>query len=222
MSGEGPESVPTSADPRSKRPTKKRALTPVSEQAAHLDALFAKPDQEIRFPTGDKKPRLAAPPEIVTNVQGSSAGAGSGEFHVYKASRRRENERLRVMDEELKKEQEKQEFERRRAENGTKDDEKTRKNREKREKKKAAKLRAIQADKSKSNTEAAKAAKSGGDDSGDGDGGGDGKNEGSDAGLQPISAVMAAAAETARAEASNGNGTPGSAQTPGIVIHDDD
>ncbi|ELQ41436.1 hypothetical protein OOU_Y34scaffold00278g4 [Pyricularia oryzae Y34] len=172
MSGEGPESIPTSADPRSKRPTKKRALTPVSEQAANLDALFAKPDQEIRFPTGgDKKPRLAAPPEIVTNVQGSSAGAGSGEFHVYKASRRRENERLR-------------------------------------------------ADKSKSNTEVAKAAKSGGAGSGDGDG--DGKKDGSDSGLQHISAVMAAAAETARAEASNGNGTPGSAQTPGIVIHDDD
>ena len=34
------------------------------------------------------------------NVQGSSAGAGSGEFHVYKASRRREYERLKIMEEE--------------------------------------------------------------------------------------------------------------------------
>lgn len=33
------------------------------------------------------------------NVQGSSAGAGSGEFHVYKQSRRREYERLKLMDE---------------------------------------------------------------------------------------------------------------------------
>ncbi|RYC65154.1 hypothetical protein CHU98_g1010, partial [Xylaria longipes] len=41
MSGEGPESVPTSADPRSKRPTKKRALTPLSVQAKELDTLFA-------------------------------------------------------------------------------------------------------------------------------------------------------------------------------------
>ena len=32
------------------------------------------------------------------NVQGSSAGAGSGEFHVYKQSRRREYERLKIMD----------------------------------------------------------------------------------------------------------------------------
>jgi hypothetical protein len=31
------------------------------------------------------------------NVQGSSAGAGSGEFHVYKQARRREYERLKIM-----------------------------------------------------------------------------------------------------------------------------
>lgn len=37
------------------------------------------------------------------NVQGSSAGAGSGEFHVYKASRRREYERLQLMEEEAAK-----------------------------------------------------------------------------------------------------------------------
>lgn len=37
------------------------------------------------------------------NVQGSSAGAGSGEFHVYKQSRRREYERLKLMDETAQK-----------------------------------------------------------------------------------------------------------------------
>lgn len=222
MSGEGPESIPTSADPRSKRPTKKRALTPVSEQAAHLDALFAKPDQEIRIPTGgDKKSRLAAPPEIVTNVQGSSAGAGSGEFHVYKASRRRENERLRIMDEDLRKELAKGEFEKKMKENETKDEEKTRKNREKREKKKAARLRALQADKSKPSTDAAKTKNTSG--GGSGENGDDADKDGDTGyGLQPISAAMSAVAEAARAEASNGNGTAGSAQVPGILIHDDD
>ena len=36
---------------------------------------------------------------MMKNVQGSSAGAGSGEFHVYKQNRRREYERLKIMDE---------------------------------------------------------------------------------------------------------------------------
>ncbi|KAK5631296.1 hypothetical protein RRF57_007010 [Xylaria bambusicola] len=142
MSGEGPESIPTSADPRSKRPTKKRALTPVSAQAKELDVLFAHPDQEIRTERPNTTPRLTAPPEIVTNVQGSSAGAGSGEFHVYKASRRREYERLRRMDEEVAKETADAEFERGKEERLRKDDEKTRRNREKREKKRKARERA--------------------------------------------------------------------------------
>ncbi|KAI1093821.1 hypothetical protein F5B19DRAFT_106038 [Rostrohypoxylon terebratum] len=146
MSGEGPESIPTSADPRSKRPTKKRALTPVSSQAREVEGLFAKPDQEIRIPPpssggASKKRALPPPPEIVTNVQGSSAGAGSGEFHVYKASRRREYERLRRMDEEVAEEREKEGFEKMKAERERKDDEKTRKNREKREKAKARKAK---------------------------------------------------------------------------------
>ncbi|KAI2634269.1 DUF1168-domain-containing protein [Hypomontagnella submonticulosa] len=144
MSGEGPESIPTSADPRSKRPTKKRALTPLSAQAQEVEALFAKPEQEIRIPEVgalSRKSNLPPPPEIVTNVQGSSAGAGSGEFHVYKASRRREYERLRRMDEEVAKERAREEFERGREEREKRDDEKTRKNREKREKAKARKAK---------------------------------------------------------------------------------
>ncbi|RYP62869.1 hypothetical protein DL770_009520 [Monosporascus sp. CRB-9-2] len=143
MSGEGPESIPTSADPRSKRPVKKRALTPLSAQSAHLEALFAKPEQEIRIPppaaSSSGRRDLPPPPEIVTNVQGSSAGAGSGEFHVYKAARRREYERLRRMDEEVRREREQAEFERAREERERRDGEKTRRNRERREKMKARK-----------------------------------------------------------------------------------
>jgi hypothetical protein len=148
MSGEGRESIPTSADPRSKRPTKRRALTPTSSQAKDLDALFAKPDQPVRLPPSAKEleARAAsrggyAPPEIVTNVQGSSAGAGSGEFHVYKAARRREYERLRAMDVEKKREDDREDFERSKEERETQDEEKTRKNRERRERAKARKAK---------------------------------------------------------------------------------
>ncbi|KAF2089247.1 DUF1168-domain-containing protein, partial [Saccharata proteae CBS 121410] len=102
MSEPIPESIPTSADPRHQRPAKRRQLNnPTAIQGANVEALFAQPDREIVLPSDAKRAvTFAAPPEIVANVQGSSAGAGSGEFHVYKASRRREYERLRLMDEE--------------------------------------------------------------------------------------------------------------------------
>ncbi|KAM7190530.1 putative DUF1168 domain protein [Rhypophila sp. PSN 637] len=146
MSAPGPESIPTSADKRSQRPLKKRKMPanpndPASLQAATLSSLFANPTQEIKLPPpvdslSSSGKKLPPPPEIVTNVQGSSAGAGSGEFHVYKAARRREYERLRLMDEEVAREKAREEFERNKREKEAKDEEKTRKNREKREKKK--------------------------------------------------------------------------------------
>lgn len=141
MSEPIPESIPTSQDPRSKRPTKRLALTPTTQQATQLEALFAKPDRDIVIPTSDasKSRGLAPPPEIVANVQGSSAGAGSGEFHVYKASRRREYERLRLMDEEVKREKENEEFEKAKEERRKKDEAKTNKNKARREKMKAKK-----------------------------------------------------------------------------------
>lgn len=142
MSENIPESIPTSSDTRSNRPTKRRALDPVSQQSAQLEALFANPDRALAS-TGSSNSNnnriVSAVPEIVANVQGSSAGAGSGEFHVYKASRRREYERLRAMDEEKTKEEEDARFEREREERRKKDEEKTGKNRARREKMKARK-----------------------------------------------------------------------------------
>lgn len=135
------ESIPTSADPRSKRPTKKRAVTPHSEQANQIETLFKDPSKEIRLPGAPNEhtsSSLAPPPEIVANVQGSSAGAGSGEFHVYKASRRREYERLRLMQAEVDKEKEDVEWTKQREEARRRDEEKTEKNRRRREKKRAA------------------------------------------------------------------------------------
>ncbi|MCJ1371416.1 hypothetical protein MMC20_002631 [Loxospora ochrophaea] len=141
MSEPIPESVPTSQDPRSKRPTKRRALTPTSSQATSITALFTKPDREITIPASSSasKRALPPPPEIVANVQGSSAGAGSGEFHVYKASRRREYERLRLMDEEVAREKENEEFERKKEEAKAKEEKKSGKNKRRREKAKARK-----------------------------------------------------------------------------------
>ncbi|KAL9623506.1 MAG: hypothetical protein Q9160_002187 [Pyrenula sp. 1 TL-2023] len=141
MSENIPESIPTSQDPRSHRPLKRRALTPTSATASEISVLMSDPSRPLDLPpssTANGK-TLAPPPEIVANVQGSSAGAGSGEFHVYKAGRRREYERLRLMDEEVRKEKEKGEWEEEQEERRRGDEERMKKNREKREKKKKAK-----------------------------------------------------------------------------------
>jgi len=138
MSEPIPEAIPTSADPRSRRPVKRLrgANTALATQANEIENLMWDPDRPLEIPalSSETKPKLAAPPEIVTNVQGSSAGAGSGEFHVYKASRRREYERLRAMDEEAQGEEDDEKWAKEVEEKKRKDEERTRKNREKRNK----------------------------------------------------------------------------------------
>jgi hypothetical protein len=61
------------------------------------------PVKPAYLPPPPKEKTIRPAREMMKNVQGSSAGAGSGEFHVYKASRRREYERLKLMDEQMQK-----------------------------------------------------------------------------------------------------------------------
>ncbi|KAJ5950304.1 uncharacterized protein N7479_008717 [Penicillium vulpinum] len=197
MSEPGPESIPTSADPRSKRPTKRRAVTPHSEVANEIQTLFKDPSKDLQLPNAPK-PRtvasLSAPPEIVTNVQGSSAGAGSGEFHVYKASRRREYERLRMMQSEVDNEKNDEAWEKERAETKRKDDEKTEKNRRRREKKKNAR------------------GKKGGN------GGGDEMD------IAPVkdSAAPGSMVTMGDQDGGAGEGQLGQQEVPGVIFHDED
>lgn len=84
-------------------PVNRHAPTPVERQRAQLDKLLKDPAKPAFIPTAPKDKTIRPPREMMKNVQGSSAGAGSGEFHVYKASRRREYERLKMMDEKNQK-----------------------------------------------------------------------------------------------------------------------
>jgi len=101
-----------------------------------LERLLKDPTKPAYVPPPPKEKTIRPAREMMKNVQGSSAGAGSGEFHVYKASRRREYERLKLMDEEAQKEAETMEFERKRREREEQANAKTAKNRAKRMKKK--------------------------------------------------------------------------------------
>lgn len=140
-------------------PRKKLKNDPISLQRQQLDYLESHADQDHTSASkANIKGDLAPPPDFVNNVQGSSSGAGSGEFHVYKASRRREYERIALMDAKNQEEKEQLEFKFKREEQKRLDDEKTEKNRLKREKVKLAKQKAIQAEKERKAAAAAAAA----------------------------------------------------------------
>lgn len=133
----------------------RHALTAVEKQRAQLDRLLKDPTKPAYVPLPPKEKSVRPAREMMKNVQGSSAGAGSGEFHVYKSGRRREYERLKIMDEQAQEvgglirpllqmqmlliyiqESLTAEFERKRREAQEAAEAKTAKNREKRQKKK--------------------------------------------------------------------------------------
>jgi hypothetical protein len=203
------DSIPTSADPRSHRPLK-RARGPASSiattsQARDITSLFLDPSKEVLIPPPSTiKATTTAPPEIVANVQGSSAGAGSGEFHVYKASRRREYERLRTMDEEARNEEEQEEWEKEEAERKRRDEEATAKKREQRNRRKKRGKGGDGADKM--------------EDDGDGK-----ENEGADKAHGAKKLLLVPMPETnGDATGDAGIGVAKIAEEIGITIHDDD
>ena len=75
-----------------------------------------------------------APPEFVRDVIGSSAGAGSGEFHVYRHLRRREYQRQDYMDAMAEKQKLSAEFQKRLEKSKIAAEEQIAKHRKKRQK----------------------------------------------------------------------------------------
>ncbi|CAN1192465.1 PRKR-interacting protein 1 [Linum perenne] len=78
-------------------------------------------------------------PVRVSNTSGSSAGAGSGDFHQYRQMRRKEQDRLTRMDVDYQRRKEVAEFNMRREERLKAAEERTAKKRSKRQKKKQKK-----------------------------------------------------------------------------------
>ncbi|KAG0052537.1 hypothetical protein BGZ83_002468 [Gryganskiella cystojenkinii] len=116
---------------------KKHHFTPLELQKKQLDKLLEKIDKPVHIPERpNPKKTSKEPKDYVKNVQGSSAGAGSGEFHVYRAGRRREYARLKNMDLESKEAREQREYEEKIEAMKAADEEKTEKNRSKRQRRK--------------------------------------------------------------------------------------
>ena len=136
-----PPEASSSSSAAPKGNTNRYSMSAVDKQKAQLDKLLKDPSKLAHIPVGPKDKTIRPAREMMKNVQGSSAGAGSGEFHVYKASRRREYERLKLMGEQNEKERITAEFEQKRSEAEAAAEAKTAKNRAKRQKKKLGKAR---------------------------------------------------------------------------------
>ncbi len=117
-------------------------------QRARLEKLMKKPDKPVHIPTQRKERDPNKAPEFVYNVMGSSAGAGSGEFHVYRQYRRKETLRMNVLSARKEKDDLNDAYHQKLAENERVAEERTAKKRGKRNKKKeAAKKRKAEAKK---------------------------------------------------------------------------
>ncbi|KAJ0027037.1 hypothetical protein NQD34_018037 [Periophthalmus magnuspinnatus] len=121
------------------------AKTPAEEQRLKLEKLMRNPDKPAPIPDRPKEWNPRAPPEFVRDVMGSSAGAGSGEFHVYRHLRRREYQRQDFLDKMSEVQNKNEAYLERLEKNKQAAEERTAKRRKKREKLKQKKLAAKKA-----------------------------------------------------------------------------
>lgn len=110
-----------------------------------LERLMRNPDKPAPIPERPKDWNPRAPPEFVRDVMGSSAGAGSGEFHVYRHLRRREYQRQDFLERISDKQKLDEDYIAKVKENQEAAVERTAKRRKKREKLKQKKLMAKKA-----------------------------------------------------------------------------
>jgi hypothetical protein len=113
--------------------------TASQQQRYKLAKLLKNPTKPAYIPEkpAEKLPRVFNPPEFVRNIWGSSAGAGSGDFHVYRGVRRREYARQKFLKEKYAKDDLDEEFQKRLVEHKAAAVDRTTKKRAKRLKKKS-------------------------------------------------------------------------------------
>lgn len=145
-SGKSKEEIEKELEASKKKSEEKKEVvlckTVYDEQKRKLDRLMKNPNKDVYIPQPRKEWKPRDPAEFVRHVMGSSAGAGSGEFHVYRNIRKRENKRQEFLERKSKKEDLDNAFQARLEENKEKAEETTSKKRAKRQKRKQKKMMA--------------------------------------------------------------------------------
>ncbi|EDO44649.1 predicted protein, partial [Nematostella vectensis] len=108
-------------------------------QKMQYERLMRDPERNVHIPETKKEWKPSDPKDFVRFVMGSSAGAGSGEFHVYRATRRREYNRQEYIEKKSKEASIQNEYHKKLEQNAKIAEEKTAKKRAKRQKKKQKK-----------------------------------------------------------------------------------
>ncbi|XP_046680440.1 PRKR-interacting protein 1 homolog [Homalodisca vitripennis] len=128
------------------------AKNAVELQRFKLEKLMKNPDKPVVIPDRVKDKKMPHVPEFVRNVMGSSAGAGSGEFHVYRHLRRKEYARQKFIQEKSEKQLLEEAYHQKLLDNKQAAEEKTAKKRAKRLKKKANRKKIKSGDNNKKQT----------------------------------------------------------------------
>merc|ERR1712243_434174 len=103
------------------------------------DKLMEDPSKPVHIPQRRPDRNVNIAPEFNHNIMGSSAGAGSGEFHLYRKMRRKDQEREEVLSHRRHRDDANVAFQEKLKDNDAEAEERTAKKRLKRQKEKARK-----------------------------------------------------------------------------------